>query len=288
MTGSGMAPTAPRVEDVAGTTVPADAGRAGSGMLRVHNDGPGASPAPGGSPDATATAGTVGAPSTAPGATPAPAGGKDAVLIERLKQGDEAAFLVLVEDNSRSLRRIARLYATDAVAEEVVQDTWIAVIRGLDRFEGRASLRTWIVKILINIARSRGEREKRQIPFSAFVDPATAPESAVDPDRFQGPAGRFPGGWNSFPERWDEQPEERFLSTEGVEVARRAIAALPPAQCEVVTLRDVEGWSSDDVSEALGITPGNQRVLLHRGRSRVRSVLERALAEADTREEVRP
>ena len=209
------------------------------------------------------------------------------MLVERLKQGDEEAFLCLLEDHGYTLRRIARMYATDAVAEEVVQETWIAVIRGLDRFEGRASLRTWIVKILMNIARNRGEREARQIPFSAFVDPAAAPESAVDPDRFQGPGGRAPGGWISFPERWDEQPEERYLSTEGVEVARAAIAALPPSQREVVTLRDVEGWSSEDVSEALRITPGNQRVLLHRGRSRVRAALEQALAEAGVPQGVR-
>jgi RNA polymerase sigma-70 factor, ECF subfamily len=216
-----------------------------------------------------------------------PSGGGDAVLVERLRRGDEDAFVGLVEDHGRSLWRIARLYATDAVAEEVVQETWIAVIRGIDRFEGRASLRTWMVKILINIARNRGEREGRQIPFSAFVDPVASPESAVDPDRFQGPTGRFPGGWISFPQRWDEQPEERYLSTEGVDVAHAVIAGLPPAQREVVTLRDVEGWSSDDVSEALGITPGNQRVLLHRGRSRVRAVLEGALADSGIREGVR-
>src|SRR5512147_2823910 len=140
VTGSGMAPTAPPIADVAGTTASADAGSMGSGTVPVHNGAVGVARALRGSPHAAL----------------APIKGEDAVLVERLKQGDEAAFLVLVEDNSRSLRRIARLYATDAVAEEVVQDTWIAVIRGLDRFEGRASLRTWIVKILINIARSRG------------------------------------------------------------------------------------------------------------------------------------
>lgn len=211
----------------------------------------------------------------------------DAVLVERLKRGDEAAFVRLVEDHGRSLRRIAGMYATDAVAEEVVQETWIAVIRGIDGFAGRASIRTWIVRILINIARNRGEREGRQIPFSAFDDPLASPDSTVDPDRFQGPTGRFPGGWISFPQRWDEQPEERYLSTEGVAVAHAAIAELPPAQREVVTLRDVEGWSSDDVSEALGITPGNQRVLLHRGRARVRASLEGAMAKAGIQAGVR-
>ena len=121
------------------------------------------------------------------------------MLVERLKQGDEEAFLCLLEDHGHTLRRIARMYATDAVAEEVVQETWIAVIRGLDRFEGRASLRTWIVKILMNIARNRGEREGRQIPFSAFVDPAATPESAVDPDRFPGSGRPFPGRLDLIP-----------------------------------------------------------------------------------------
>jgi RNA polymerase sigma-70 factor (ECF subfamily) len=209
------------------------------------------------------------------------------MLIARLRQGDEAAFLGLLRDHGGTFRRIARLYASDAVAEEVVQETWIAVIQGLDRFEGRSSLRTWMVTILVNIARNRGEREKRQIPFSAFDDSAAGPEPAVDTDRFQGPTGRFPGGWISFPERWDEQPEALYLSAEGVEAARRAIAALPPAQREVVTLRDVEGWPSDEVSAALGITPGNERVLLHRGRSRVRAMLESAMADALVSEGVR-
>jgi RNA polymerase sigma-70 factor (ECF subfamily) len=131
----------------------------------------------------------------------------------------------------------------------------------------------------MNIAQTHGAREHRQVPFSAFAEPAAGHEAAVDPDRFQGPGGRFPGGWVSFPERWDEQPETRFLSTEGVEVTRRAIAELPPVQREVVTLRDVEGWTSDEVAEALEISAGNQRVLLHRGRSRVRAALETALAE---------
>ena len=206
----------------------------------------------------------------------------EAQLVARLRDGDEAAFVGLVERHGGSLRRLARLYPTEAVADEVVQETWIAVLHGLDGFEGRASLRTWIVRILVNIARHRAERERRQVPFSAFGDPAAEPEASVDPDRFQRAGDRFPGGWVSFPERWDEQPEARYLSSEGVAVARRAIAALPPAQREVVTLRDVEGWPSDEVAAALGISPGNQRVLLHRGRSRVRAALEAAIASAVT------
>lgn len=234
--------------------------------------------------------GVTGAPAVATGSGarhPASPGGSEAILVERLRMGDEAAFIGLVERHHGVLRRIARLYATESVAEEVVQETWIAVLRGLERFEGRASLRTWIVRILINIARSHGAREHRQIPFSAFADPAADVEAAVDPDRFQGPEGRFPGGWVSFPQRWDEQPEERYLSSEGVEVARRAIDALPPAQREVVTLRDIEGWSSDEVAEALAISAGNQRVLLHRGRSKVRAALEAAMVDAAARKESR-
>jgi RNA polymerase sigma-70 factor (ECF subfamily) len=204
----------------------------------------------------------------------------EALLVERLRVGEEAAFVALVERHDASLRRLARMYTTEAVADEVVQETWLAVLHGLDRFEGRASLRTWMVRILINIARNRGERERRQVPFSAFAEPTRGREPSVDPDRFQRAGDRFPGGWVSFPERWDEQPEERFLSAEGVDLARRAIAALPPAQREVVSLRDVEGWSSDEVAAALGISSGNQRVLLHRGRSKVRAVLEAALAAA--------
>ena len=201
-------------------------------------------------------------------------------LIERLRAGDEAAFVTLVERHGSALRRLARLYVSEAVADDVVQETWIAVLHGLDRFEGRAALRTWMIRILLNIARGRGEREHRHVPLSAFLDSTEASEGSVDRSRFQSAGDRFPGGWVSFPERWDEQPEQRFLSSEGVNVALRTIESLPATQREVVSLRDVEGWSSDEVCEALGITPGNQRVLLHRGRSKVRAVLEATLAEA--------
>lgn len=202
----------------------------------------------------------------------------ESVLVEQLRARDEGAFAVLVERYGASLWRLARIYSTDAVADEVVQETWIEVMLGVDRFEGRSSFRTWLFGILKNIARSRGEREHRQIPFSAFVDPTEEREPAVDPGRFRSADDPWVGHWLSYPERWDELPEQRYLSDEGVDVARRAIEALPPAQREVVTLRDVEGWSSEDVSEALGISPGNQRVLLHRGRSKVRAALEAALA----------
>ena len=258
---------------------------AGIGIRRpaalVRDWGPSAGPVPPG-------AALRGDGSAASSATPIGADGShgdaddggDGVLVGHLRAGDERAFTALVERDSATLRRLARIYTTDAVADEVVQETWIAVLAGIRRFEGRSSLRTWITRILLNIARTRGQREGRQIPFSAFVEPSSDFEASVEPDRFQRSGDRFPGGWVSFPERWDEQPERRYLSGEGVDVAREAIASLPAAQREVVTLRDVEGWSSEEVSGALGITPGNQRVLLHRGRSKVRAALETAMAEA--------
>ena len=207
-----------------------------------------------------------------------PAPGEEHELVARLRAGDEAAFGALIDEHSASMRRLARLYCSDAVADDVVQETWIAVVTGIDRFEGRAAIRTWIYSILVNIARSRGVQEHRQIPFSAFTEPEESSEAAVDPDRFRPAGDEWAGHWVSYPQRWDELPEQRFLSTEGVHTAMRAIEALPPAQREVVTLRDVEGWSSDEVVEALHLTPANQRVLLHRGRSKVRAALELALA----------
>jgi RNA polymerase sigma-70 factor (ECF subfamily) len=210
----------------------------------------------------------------------------DAQLVADIRAGNEDAFDQLVERHQATLRRIARMYTSDAVAEEVVQETWIAVLDGLDRFEGRSALRTWIIRILMNTAAKRSERERRHIPLSSFLDRGGSSPSAVAPDRFQGPSDRFPGDWVSLPDRWDEQPEVRFLAAEGVEAARRAIAELPRAQREVVTLRDVECWSSDEVSAALGLTPGNQRVLLHRGRSKVRALLERSLLDAGVRTSV--
>jgi RNA polymerase sigma-70 factor (ECF subfamily) len=231
-------------------------------------------------------AGTL-APAPVPAHGAQPAGGSpgtpgatdDGALVRRLRAGDEAAFVMLVERHGPALRRLARMHTADAIADEIVQETWIAVLQGIDRFEGRSALRTWVVRILMNIARSRAERERRHIPFSAFEDPDADAEPAVDPDRFRPAGDVFPGGWISFPERWDEQPEASFLSTEGVELARQAIAVLPPAQRAVVSLRDVEGWSSEEVAEALGISPGNERVLLHRGRSRVRAALEARIGE---------
>jgi RNA polymerase sigma-70 factor, ECF subfamily len=204
----------------------------------------------------------------------------EAELVARLREGDEVAFTALVDRHGPGMLRVARLYCTDSVAEEVVQETWIGVLQGLDKFEGRASLRTWIYRILVNIARTRGGREHRQVPFSAFVDAARDNEAAVEAERFHPASHEWPGHWVSFPRHWDEAPEERYLSSEGAGMILAALEILPPAQREVVTLRDINGWSSDEVCEALGISSANQRVLLHRGRSKIRSAIERFSEEA--------
>jgi RNA polymerase sigma-70 factor (ECF subfamily) len=165
--------------------------------------------------------------------------------------------------------------ANRAVAEEVVQETWLGFLESLDRFEGRASIKTWLFRILVNIARKRRQREARSIPFSALWSEDSEPnEPAVDPSRFRGPHDRYPGGWKSFPRSWSELPEERLLAGETRAVVARAIDALPPTQKEVITLRDVEGWSADEVCNVLSISDTNQRVLLHRARSRVRRELD--------------
>jgi RNA polymerase sigma-70 factor (ECF subfamily) len=202
----------------------------------------------------------------------------DADLLARLRCGDEAAFLELVQRYGPVMHRLAMSYVrSPAVAEEVVQDAWIGVLGSLTRFEGRSSLRTWLLRILANRARTRGAKEARCLPFSAQ---ARDDEPAVDPDRFQGPDGRFPGGWAAFPTPWDSVPEERLLARETLAEIDAAIRGLPPRQQEVIVLRDVEGWSAEEVCDALDLTPANQRVLLHRARSRVRAGLERYLEAA--------
>lgn len=196
--------------------------------------------------------------------------------LAALRAGDEEAFAELVDRYGPSLTRVARLYVrTPSVAEEVVQETWLAVLNGLDRFEGRSSLKTWIFSILANIARTRGTREARSVPFSELAArEATTADPAVDPDRFQGPHGEHPGAWAVPPETWAPIPEDRLLADETLERVRDAIAELPPAQRAVIALRDVEGWSSAETREALDLSEGNQRVLLHRARAKVRASLE--------------
>jgi RNA polymerase sigma-70 factor (ECF subfamily) len=197
-------------------------------------------------------------------------------LTARLRQGDEAAFSELIQAYSTSLIRVAMAHVRSrAVAEEVVQETWLAVIRGLDRFEERSSLKTWIFKILTNIAITRGVRESRTVPFSSLAEhEVEAPDEPVDPSRFL-PADhdRWPHHWALGPTRW-ETPEEGLLTGETRDCILRAVEQLPPAQRTVITLRDIEGWPADEVCDALGVSDGNQRVLLHRARGKVRSAVE--------------
>lgn len=203
---------------------------------------------------------------------------EDLRLVEALRRGDEAAFRSVVDMYHASMLRLARLFVSDpAVAEEVVQEAWIGVLRGLDRFEGRASLKTWIFRILANGAKTRGQRESRSIPFSRLSSlEAETDEPSVDPGRFLPPDHpRWPNEWEVNPQNWGEVPEDRLLARETLSIARQAIEALPPSQREVITLRDVHGWTSQEVCNILGISETNQRVLLHRARSKVRRALER-------------
>jgi RNA polymerase sigma-70 factor (ECF subfamily) len=199
----------------------------------------------------------------------------DLSLAARLRAGDEAAFMSLVEQLQPAMLRVARMYvSTTAVAEEVVQDAWLGVLRGLDSFEGRSSLRTWIFRILTNIAKTRGQREGRSLPFASLAgDDLEAP--AVDPNRFDTPVDSSRGHWSTLPDDWTGVPEDRLLSRETLEIIGKAIQNLPPMQAEVIRLRDALGWSSEEVRNALDLTETNQRVLLHRARAKVRDVVER-------------
>ena len=199
-------------------------------------------------------------------------------VVAALKAGDEDVFARLVAEYHSSLLRVARIYVpSQAVAEEVVQETWLGVLNGIDRFEGRSSLKTWIFRILTNVAKTRGERESRSVPFSALGD--VSDEPAVDPDHFFPPGHASSGAWAAPPRPWEDVPEERLLSMETQAAIARAIETLPPTQQTVITLRDVKGWEPDEVCNVLGITETNQRVLLHRARSKVRRALEQYLDE---------
>jgi RNA polymerase sigma-70 factor (ECF subfamily) len=197
----------------------------------------------------------------------------DDQLVAALRAGDEAAFAAIVRAWHPALLRVARIFTPSrAVAEDVVQETWVRVLGALDRFEGRSSLRTWVFRILVNTAKTRAQREGRSIPFSALQDPARVPEAAVEPERFlSDDHPQYPGGWASPPR---ELPEDRLIAAETRDVIAQAIEALPATQRAVISLRDVEGWSSEEVRNALDLSEVNQRVLLHRARSRVRQALE--------------
>ena len=205
-------------------------------------------------------------------------GGDDSQLLGAVREGDEQSFVMLVGRYHSSLLRLARMYVDPSAAEDVVQDTWIGVLRGLSSFEERSSFKTWLFRILVNRARTRAVRNARSIPMSSLVrDETESQEYAVEPVRFQTAEGRFPGHWLLKPSA-AELPDEALLAAELDDVVRSALRGLPPAQAEVVRLRDMEGLASDEVCQLLNLTEGNQRVLLHRGRSRIRATLEAYLA----------
>jgi RNA polymerase sigma-70 factor, ECF subfamily len=204
----------------------------------------------------------------------------EAVLVTALRDGDEAAFTSLVERYHAPMVNVARGYVRDrATAEEVVQDAWAAALRGIDRFEGRSALSTWLFRIVMNQAKTRAVRERRSVPMSALLDESEGP--AVDPERFHPPGHPASGGWAVPPRSWAEEPEERLVSRETRDMLLEAIDALPGLQRDVVWLRDVQGLSAEEVCDLLEITDANQRVLLHRGRSKVRQALESYLANGE-------
>jgi RNA polymerase sigma-70 factor (ECF subfamily) len=210
-------------------------------------------------------------------------GASDAELIDRLRSGDESAFAWLIDLYSAPLMRLAQAFVSYAsIAEEVVQETWLAVVTGIGRFEGRSSIKTWLFTILTNRAKTRAWRESRTLSLSWFELDAHGEEPAVDPLRFL-PAShpKWPRHWASPPQPWSVGPEGVALDREMMAVLRVGLDNMPRGQRVVVALRDVHGWSSADVCTALGISESNQRVLLHRGRSRLRGVLEKYFADLE-------
>ena len=206
---------------------------------------------------------------TASGALPA-----DAAIVARLRAGDESMFAAIIDAWSSGMLRAARAFVADEhAAQDVVQEAWLGVVRGIGAFEGRSSLRTWVYRILVNRAKTRGVRDSRTVPASslALADEDLGP--IVDPVRFQGPDGEYPGHWRTFPAAWPS-PEDDAVAAETRRQLIVALQGLPARQRVVVTLRDVEGYSSDEVCRILDISAANQRVLLHRGRAGLRAALE--------------
>ena len=194
-------------------------------------------------------------------------------LVDALRRGDERVFAGLVDRHGAAMLRLARAYERDpAVAEEIVQDAWIGLLRGIEGFEGRSSLRTWLFRIVANVARTRAAREARSLPFSALVADE-GDDGSSSPERFRGPEHRWEGHWSAPPQEWS-RPEHELMSAETRTQIAAAIRCLPQSQRVVITLRDVEGRSADEVCALLEISEGNQRVLLHRARTRVRQVLD--------------
>jgi RNA polymerase sigma-70 factor (ECF subfamily) len=207
---------------------------------------------------------------------PSTSAADDQDLVEAARAGDEEAFTVLVRRYSPAMMRLARMYVpTAALAEDVVQETWVAVLRGLERFEGRSSFKTWLFRILVNRAKTRGVREHRSIPFASLGAGGEGSEDGddggptVDPSRFA-----ESGAWTSAPSSWQDDPELALDSKEARRIVLEAIDTLPERQKVVITMRDIEGLSSDEVRNALDLTETNQRVLLHRARAKVRAAIE--------------
>ncbi|MDQ5874164.1 MAG: sigma-70 family RNA polymerase sigma factor [Actinomycetota bacterium] len=201
---------------------------------------------------------------------------EDERLVAALRAGDESAFMSLVELHGPVMLRIARAYVgSPAVAEEVVQEAWLGILQSLPRFQGRSSLKTWVLRILKNIASRRAAQERRSVPFSALEEAEDeSGKPALGPERFLDPGERWAGHWASAPRRFGDLPEEKLLSRAALAVVESEMLALPPNQRAVIELRDVEGWEAPEVCELLEISEANQRVLLHRARSRVRRALE--------------
>jgi RNA polymerase sigma-70 factor (ECF subfamily) len=200
----------------------------------------------------------------------------DDALVLALRAGDEQAFEMLIDRYYGTMLRVARMHvSTTEAAEDVVQETFLGVIQGIDRFEGRSSLRTWMFRILVNRAKTRGEREGRSRPFSSLEADLETGQPSVDPDRFD-PDGRWAGFW-ATPPAATPLPEARVLAAEAGDRVAAAIESLPDTQRTVIVLRDVEGLSALEVCDLLGLSEGNQRVLLHRARTKVRATLEQYL-----------
>jgi RNA polymerase sigma-70 factor (ECF subfamily) len=194
---------------------------------------------------------------------------RDAELVAALMKGDQNLFASLVDQWSPAMLRVARAHvANRETAEDVVQEAWMAALRGLATFEGRASLRTWVIGIVFNLARRHGSREQRNIPVASLSTQPT-----VDPERFQGGGEKYPGGWRQFPSPWPN-PEDRAISQEMLTQVYVALSKLPERQRAVIELRDVHGLEGDEVADILELSPGNQRILLHRARAGVRRELE--------------
>jgi RNA polymerase sigma-70 factor (ECF subfamily) len=202
----------------------------------------------------------------------------ETALIVALRSGDERIFAELVDQHTPSLLRVARSYVpSHQIAEEVVQETWIALVKGIATFEGRCSLRTWLFTVMINIAKTRGVRERRDAETAV----AAYTGGTVDPARFRAAGDEYPGHWKpeQTPAPFPDTPEGSVLGRELIAIARAALDTLPDRQRTVVTLRDLLGFDSAEVCELLAISVANQRVLLHRGRAAVREILETYLQE---------